>query len=134
MAVGDMAVMQSLRIQLNFIRAYLFTCSESIIDKMKKSVLAKDYLYEHIHRYSIADLSQIQKGQLSTLLQNCVAFGAEHILDCRLCSQKGFICEICNSSKVLYPFHIKTTYRVIFVTSSIVRGNIGKFVFLTVSV
>lgn len=112
MAVSDMANLQSLRIQLNFIRAYLFTCCESIIEKFQKKLWTKSYLYEHIHIYSIADLTLIPKGILHQLLQKTVAFGQEHIIDCPLCCQKGFICEICNSFKVLYPFDIETTFRV----------------------
>lgn len=112
MASEEMAQLQLLRIKLNFIRAYLFTCCESIIDNLQKLLWPKEYLYEHIHQYSIADLMMIQKGTLAQLLQKTVQFGEDHILNCRLCSVKGFICEICNSPKVLYPFHIETTFRV----------------------
>ncbi|GAB0098946.1 uncharacterized protein DMENIID0001_147580 [Sergentomyia squamirostris] len=111
-AVSEMAELQSLRIQLNFIRAYLFTCNREILEKFQEQVCGKTYLYEHIHRYSIGDLTQqIPKGSLRPLLQKAINFGQEHILNCRLCSQKGFICEICKSQKVLYPFNIDTTFR-----------------------
>lgn len=30
----------------------------------------------------------------------------------QLCSQKGFICEVCNSDQVIYPFEISETYQV----------------------
>uniref|UniRef100_A0A6B2EL96 RUN domain-containing protein n=1 Tax=Phlebotomus kandelakii TaxID=1109342 RepID=A0A6B2EL96_9DIPT len=111
-AVTEMAELQSLRIQLNFIRAYLFTCNREIMDKFQEQVIGRTYLYEHIHRYSIGDLTQqIPKGSLKQLLRKTIEFGQEHILNCRLCSQKGFICEICKSTKVLYPFNINTTFR-----------------------
>ena len=107
-----MADLQSLRIQLNFIRAYLFTCCSSIIEKLQKQLWTKEYLYEHIHRYTLVDLQMIPKNVLAEQLRRVVAFGREHILDCQLCSQKGFICEICQSNKVLYPFDIETTFKV----------------------
>ncbi|XP_059609036.1 pleckstrin homology domain-containing family M member 1 [Phlebotomus argentipes] len=111
-AVSEMAELQSLRIQLNFIRAYLFTCNREIMDKFQEQVVGKTYLYEHIHRYSIGDLTQqVPKGSLKVLLRKAIQFGQEHILNCRLCSQKGFICEVCKSHKVLYPFNIDTTFR-----------------------
>lgn len=110
-AVEEMASLQSLRIQLNFIRAYLFTCCTPIIKELQKQVWSREYLYEHIHRYSIADLMMIQKNVLSQLLQRTVSFGEHHIMNCSLCSVKGFICEVCTSPKVLYPFHIDTTFR-----------------------
>ncbi|XP_055319751.1 uncharacterized protein LOC129577176 [Sitodiplosis mosellana] len=109
--VDEMAELQSLRIQLNFIRAYLFTCCAPIIEKLRKQLWTKEYLYEHIHRYTFADLQRIPKKLLADQLRKVVAFGRQHILECPLCSQKGFICEICQSNKVLYPFDIDTTYK-----------------------
>lgn len=110
--VDEMAELQSLRIQLNFIRAYLFTCCAPIIEKLRKQLWTKEYLYEHIHRYTFADLQRIPKRVLADQLRKVVGFGRQHILECPLCSQKGFICEICQSNKVLYPFDIDTTYKV----------------------
>lgn len=110
--VEEMAELQSLRIQLNFIRAYLATCCDSIIDKLQKQLWAKEYLYEHIHRYTLSDLQRIPKRILAEQLRKVVVFGREHIYSCVLCSQKGFICEICHSNSVLYPFDIDTTYKV----------------------
>lgn len=110
--VDEMAELQSLRIQLNFIRVYLFTCCAPIIEKLRKQLWTKEYLYEHIHRYTLADLQRIPKRVLAEQLRKVVAFGRQHILECPLCSQKGFICEKCQSNKVLYPFDIETTYKV----------------------
>lgn len=76
----------------------------------------KEYMYEHIHRYAIGDLTLMSKGsQLASQLHKTVQFGRQHVRGCTLCSQKGFICEVCNSrdnSSVLYPFDIETTFRV----------------------
>lgn len=110
-ACDEMATLQSLRIRLNFIRAYLFTCCQPIIDELQKQVWSREYLYEYIHSYSMADLAMIQRGTLAQLLQKTVTFGEQHIINCPLCSVKGFICEICNGPKVLYPFHLDTTFR-----------------------
>ena len=30
----------------------------------------------------------------------------------QLCSQKGYVCEGCHTSEVIYPFDIETTYQV----------------------
>lgn len=124
-----MATLQSLRIQLNFIRAYLFTCTaadaaavtetDTIVtwgEKLQNFMWPKEYLYEHIHRYAIADLhlmgGGVAAGTLETQMQKAVEFGRTHVLGCTLCSQKGFVCELCRESTVLYPFDIETTYRV----------------------
>lgn len=107
-----MAELQSLRIRLNFIRAYLSTCSGQNFEILRKEFYGREYLYEHIHQYSIGDLSLIQRGTLNQQLQKAYKIGEAHVLKCQLCSVKGFICEICNGHRVLYPFHINTTFRV----------------------
>lgn len=48
-----MSQLQALRIQLNFLRAYLFTCREPVIEELQKKLWPRDYLYEHVHLYSI---------------------------------------------------------------------------------
>lgn len=112
MAVDTMAQLQSLRIQLNLLRAYLFTCREPIIESLQRKVAPRDYLYEHVHQYSVSDLTDIPNGTLAQQLQKVVEFARNHVINCWLCSQKGFICEICNNPKVIYPFDMESTYRV----------------------
>ncbi|XP_026764449.2 pleckstrin homology domain-containing family M member 1-like [Galleria mellonella] len=109
--VSDMAQLQELRIQLNFLRAYIFTCREPIIEELQKRVWPREYLYDHVHLYTISDLAQIPNGSLALQLEKVVNFAKTHVLDCWLCSQKGFICEVCRDPKILYPFETTTTYR-----------------------
>ncbi|KYM99382.1 PREDICTED: pleckstrin homology domain-containing family M member 1 [Cyphomyrmex costatus] len=111
MAVDTMAQLQSLRIQLNLLRAYLFTCREPIIESLQKKVTPRDYLYEHVHQYSVSDLLDIPNGILAQQLQKVVEFARNHVINCWLCSQKGFICEVCNDTKVIYPFNMESTFR-----------------------
>ncbi|XP_043264284.1 pleckstrin homology domain-containing family M member 1 [Colletes gigas] len=111
MAVDTMAQLQSLRIQLNLLRAYLFTCREPIIESLQKKLTPRDYLYEHVHQYSVVDLLDIPNGILAQQLQKVIQFARCHVINCWLCSQKGFICEICNNPNVIYPFDMESTYR-----------------------
>ncbi|XP_012252588.2 sorting nexin-29 [Athalia rosae] len=111
MAVDDMAQLQSLRIQLNLLRAYLFTCREPIIESLQQKVTPREYLYEHVHQYSVSDLPDIPNGIMAQQLQKIVEFARHHVMNCWLCSQKGFICEVCDNPKVIYPFDMATTYR-----------------------
>ncbi|XP_059049163.1 uncharacterized protein LOC131844323 [Achroia grisella] len=109
--VSDMAQLQELRIQLNFLRAYIFTCREPVIEDLQKRVWPREYLYDHVHLYTISDLAQIPNGSLALQLEKVVNFARSHVLDCWLCSQKGFICEVCQDPKILYPFETSSTYR-----------------------
>jgi len=54
LAVEDMTQLQTLRIQLNLLRAYLFTCREPVIEELQKRVWPREHLYEHVHLYSVA--------------------------------------------------------------------------------
>lgn len=103
--------LQKLRIQLNYIRAYIFTCSDSTIAELQRLLYGKEYIYESIHLYSVADLYLIQNGSLKDMLQKVVNFGREHCMKCTLCSVKGFICEYCRRSKIIYPFDVDETMR-----------------------
>ena len=58
------------------------------------------------------DFLQIQPGNLAHFLKRVIVFAAKHVQQCALCSQKGFICEICDSEKVIYPFDVELTVRV----------------------
>ncbi|KAJ0181315.1 hypothetical protein K1T71_003400 [Dendrolimus kikuchii] len=109
--VSDMAQLQELRIQLNFLRAYIFTCREPVIEELQKRVWPREYLYDHVHLYTISDLAQIPNCSLALQLEKVVNFAKSHVIDCWLCSQKGFICEVCQDPKILYPFETSTTYR-----------------------
>ncbi|XP_014208755.1 uncharacterized protein LOC106639575 isoform X2 [Copidosoma floridanum] len=110
-AVDLMAQLQTLRVQLNLLRAYLFTCREPTIESFYKMIAPRNYLYEHVHQYTVFDLLDIPSGTLAQQLQKVVEFARNHIIGCWLCSQKGFICEICNNPKVIYPFDTQSTYQ-----------------------
>ena len=38
-------------------------------------------------------------------------FGKEHVRQCQLCTERGFICEACRCDQVIFPFDIDATYR-----------------------
>ena len=58
------------------------------------------------------DLTQVAAGMFTHRLKKAVDYGSNHVYSCVLCSQKGFICELCHHSKVIYPFELTTTTRV----------------------
>lgn len=108
---SEMSSLQKLRLQLNFLRIYLFTCHDSAKERIKRILWPREYLYEHVHLYSLTDLFEIPSGKLVELLKRAIKISIDHVLSCQLCSQKGFICEVCNDAKAIYPFDIETTYR-----------------------
>ncbi|XP_074599419.1 uncharacterized protein LOC141853825 [Brevipalpus obovatus] len=111
-AVKEMQDILDLRTQLFYLHAYLFTCKEQVALNLRRILWPKDHLYEHIHLYSTADLVQIQSnGNLAGTLKKAINFARKHVLSCVLCSQRGFICEICKSPQIIYPFDTDNTFR-----------------------
>ncbi|GBM74630.1 Pleckstrin y domain-containing family M member 3 [Araneus ventricosus] len=110
-AVEEMAQMQLLRTQLTFLYGYICTCKASIVEELRKRVWPREYLYEHVHLYSVSDLLEIASGALPQFLLKVIAFARKHVLNCQLCVGKGFMCERCVSDKPIFPFDVETTYR-----------------------
>lgn len=109
--VSEMQELRTLRFRLNLLRAYLYTCREPIIRELQKKVWPRDYLYESIHTYMLSDLIKVPGGTLASELNSVITFARDHVLNCWLCSQKGFICEVCRNPKVIYPFDCGSIYR-----------------------
>lgn len=103
---------EELRRQAFFIRSYCTTCvQESISFELTKLIWPREHLIKQISLYSLEDLVQIKNGALKQVLKSVITFGRQHVLSCVLCCQKGFICELCKSSQIIYPFDIDSVYR-----------------------
>lgn len=109
---SELREIEELRCQAFFVRSYCFTCAqESISFELTKLVWPREHLIKQADSYSLEDLIQIKSGVLKSVLKNVISFGRQHILACVLCRQKGFICEICKSSQIIYPFDTESVYR-----------------------
>jgi hypothetical protein len=85
---------------------------------MKISTLPKRFIgivwfpsnvsYSFFHQ----DLVHVAGGDLTGTISKVVKFASKHVYECGLCSQKGFICEICDNPKVIYPFEMDATDQV----------------------
>eukprot|EP00731_Ephydatia_muelleri_P015509 Em0008g1229a len=96
------------RRQLVFLKDYLQSCKD---DELLKTGLLAPYLYDNVHLYSMHDLVEVQSGQFNQRLKKAVKSGRKHVKQCQLCSQKGYVCEGCHNSEVIYPFDVDTTYQ-----------------------
>ncbi|KAJ4933393.1 hypothetical protein JOQ06_030224 [Pogonophryne albipinna] len=100
-----------LRQQLQSLRAYLFSCRATIAEDLRRRIFPRDYLLQHIHLYSMADLQQVIDGKLAPFLSKVIKFASSHVFSCSLCREKGFICELCHNEQVIYPFQENATRR-----------------------
>lgn len=106
-----LAIVVRLRQQLKSLRAYLFSCRAAVAEDLRRRIFPREYLLQQIHLYSLADLQQVIEGKLAPFLGKVIKFATSHVYSCSLCSQKGFICEICNNGEILYPFEDISTSR-----------------------
>ncbi|XP_062475776.1 pleckstrin homology domain-containing family M member 3 isoform X4 [Pezoporus occidentalis] len=106
-----LATVVRLRQQLKSLRAYLFSCRAAVAEDLRRRIFPREYLLQQIHLYSLADLQQVIEGKLAPFLGKVIKFATSHVYSCSLCSQKGFICEICNNGEILYPFEDISTSR-----------------------
>ena len=44
---------QNIRMQLKYLKAYLFTCKQSVAEELKKRVWPREYMLDHVHLYSV---------------------------------------------------------------------------------
>nr|XP_003226125.1 PREDICTED: pleckstrin homology domain-containing family M member 3 [Anolis carolinensis]XP_016852139.1 PREDICTED: pleckstrin homology domain-containing family M member 3 [Anolis carolinensis] len=109
--VEPLATVVRLRQQLKSLRAYLFSCRATVAEDLRRRIFPREYLLQQIHLYSLADLQQVIEGKLAPFLGKVIKFATSHVYSCSLCSQKGFICEICNNGEILYPFEDISTSR-----------------------
>ncbi|KAM4626471.1 pleckstrin homology domain-containing family M member 3 isoform 2-T2 [Discoglossus pictus] len=109
--VDALAQVLRLRQQLKSLRAYLFSCRAVVAEDLRRRIFPREYLFQQIHLYSLADLQQVVEGKLAPFLLKVIKFATAHVYSCSLCSQKGFICEICNNGEILYPFEESSTSR-----------------------
>lgn len=110
----ELREIEDLRCQAFFVRSYCSTCvQDSISLELAKLVWPREHLVKQADIYSLEDLNQIKSGALKQVLKSVISFGKQHVLSCMLCCQKGFICELCNSSQIIYPFDTAIVYRCI---------------------
>ncbi|NWT76639.1 PKHM1 protein, partial [Prunella himalayana] len=99
------------REQLKLLGDYLIMCRSGALKELSKRLDHRHYLLECPHKYSVADLRQIADGAFEAFLQSLLQFASHHVYSCDLCTQRGFICQICNSSDIIFPFEFDTTTR-----------------------
>ncbi|CAI5789876.1 Pleckstrin homology and RUN domain containing M1 [Podarcis lilfordi] len=109
--VDHMSHIYKSREQLKLLGDYLVLCRSGALKEISKRLDHRHYLLECPHKYSVADLRQIADGVFETFLQSLIQFASHHVYNCDLCTQRGFICEICNRNDIIFPFEFDTTTR-----------------------
>ncbi|XP_032473742.1 pleckstrin homology domain-containing family M member 1 isoform X2 [Phocoena sinus] len=99
------------REQLKLLGDYLGLCRSGALKELSKRLSHRNYLLETPHKYSVADLQQIADGVYEGFLKSLIEFASQHVYHCDLCTQRGFICQICHHHDIIFPFEFDTTVR-----------------------
>eukprot|EP00047_Mylnosiga_fluctuans_P014403 m.38213 g.38213 ORF g.38213 m.38213 type:complete len:541 (+) comp5490_c0_seq3:95-1717(+) len=94
---------RELRSQLLRCKPYLVSCSRAD----PSLIAALDYRAQSdgdLDLYSMRDLVSIKSGQYVKDMRDLIARCEAHILKCVVCRELGYVCEVCKSKELLYPF------------------------------
>ncbi|CAH6824890.1 protein associated with UVRAG as autophagy enhancer [Phodopus roborovskii] len=96
--------------QLFHIKKLLKTCrfADSVLKEFEQ---VPSHLTDNCHLFSMDDLLRTKKGLLAPLLKDILKSSLAHVASCELCQGKGFICEFCQSTTVIFPFQTMTCRR-----------------------
>uniref|UniRef100_A0A8D2B1V5 Pleckstrin homology domain-containing family M member 1 n=1 Tax=Sciurus vulgaris TaxID=55149 RepID=A0A8D2B1V5_SCIVU len=109
--VEQMRLIGRSREQLKLLGDYLGLCRSGALKELSKRLNHRNYLLESPHKFSVADLQQIADGVYEGFLKALIEFASQHVYHCDLCTQRGFICQICHHHDIIFPFEFDTTVR-----------------------
>ncbi|XP_041529605.1 protein associated with UVRAG as autophagy enhancer [Microtus oregoni] len=101
---------KDIREQLFHVKKLLRTCrfADSVLKEFEQ---VPSHLTDECHLFSMEDLLRTKKGLLAPLLKDILKSSLAHVASCELCQGKGFICEFCQSTTVIFPFQTMTCIR-----------------------
>ncbi|VDN23724.1 unnamed protein product [Gongylonema pulchrum] len=71
-----------------------------------------NYMLTDADVYSMADLEDVQKGELFKIIAPIVKYGRYHVESCEHCSAQAFVCELCDErDDLLFPFQLERVER-----------------------
>ncbi|MCL4123071.1 UNVERIFIED_CONTAM: hypothetical protein GTU68_006665, partial [Idotea baltica] len=103
--VEELHVVKELRRELIMMKDYLRTCRMAQESRLLRRLEVRQHFVDSSHHYSIQDLIDLNQGVLVPFLKKVHQEFGTHIKEtCEACRGKGFICELCPSEEVIFPF------------------------------
>ncbi|TKS89503.1 Pleckstrin -like proteiny domain-containing family M member 1 [Collichthys lucidus] len=101
----SMAQAHRLRERLRLLGDYLLTCRSGACKKLQARcvcvcVCVCVFIFDHI-----------AEGEYANYLMTQSQYASTHVSHCDLCTQRGFICQICHADDIIFPFQFDTTTR-----------------------
>ncbi|XP_022694698.1 differentially expressed in FDCP 8 homolog isoform X2 [Varroa jacobsoni] len=110
--IEELSAVKTLREDLQKMKKYLTSCHIAQSKKLLWLLWKRQHFVENTNMYSMQDLIDLEQGTLLKFLHQVInAFEAHITKECEGCRKKGFICELCSSSEILFPIHRDSTTR-----------------------
>ncbi|CAH1230622.1 DEF8 [Branchiostoma lanceolatum] len=105
--VEELDHVRKLRREVLIMKNYFVSCRVALEAKLLLKLKTRQHFVESSDMYSLHDLCETESGNLLDELTDIHVGYAHHIkFDCATCQGKGFICELCEDSDVLFPFDV----------------------------
>lgn len=98
---------------------HLYSLSVSCVADAISVILCLNSVWESViykNTYYFCDMLQdllsVNSRTLPTPMKKLLKFGKAHIISCKICKAKGFVCEICRNPEVIFPFNLESIYKV----------------------
>ncbi|KAK7085900.1 Differentially expressed in FDCP 8 [Halocaridina rubra] len=103
--VDELGSVKKLREDLLIMKQYLGMCRSAQESRMLRQLEERQHFIETAYMYSLQDLLDVNSGYLVNYLKKIHESFSEHIKkECLVCQGKGYICEICDVSEIIFPF------------------------------
>ncbi|XP_071538102.1 differentially expressed in FDCP 8 isoform X3 [Panulirus ornatus] len=103
--VEELNTVKKLREDILIMKQYLSTCRTAQESRMLRQLEERQHFVENAQMYSLQDLVDVNSGVLVDYLKKIHSSFSFHIKkECLVCQGKGFICEICDVSEIIFPF------------------------------
>ncbi|XP_022669015.1 differentially expressed in FDCP 8 homolog [Varroa destructor] len=110
--IEELSAVKTLREDLQKMKKYLTSCHIAQSKKLLWLLWKRQHFVENTNMYSMQDLIDLEQGTLLKFLHQVInAFEAHITKECEGCRKKGFICELCSSTEILFPIHRDSTTR-----------------------
>ena len=103
--VEELSEMKKLRNEILLMKAYFLSCQAAMQSKLLLLLENRQHFVENADYYTMHDIVELVNERLLPTVINIHASFAAHIkLDCTTCRGKGYYCEICRKSEIIFPF------------------------------
>ena len=102
--VSVMNQLRELREKIIMYKAHFFQCSKALREGMFLKLKSRQHFIDTSKLYTLRDLVEANSGTLLPEVQAVVEGYTKHVQDCDTCTNKKFLCPVCEAPPLISPF------------------------------